>query len=420
MLRSFLAQSKTLFACALIALGFSIFALPSAFARESQTQNDTDKAERQRAFEIYDQNQMTDAAPLLEKLAQKNPNDVVVISRLGFALYASSIAIKEPELRRLARKHAREVLLRAKELGDKSDLTQSALDTVTINESGEVSFSAKQEADKAMKAGEAAFVQGDFENAIAAYQRAMKADPTLYEAPLFAGDVYFKSNRQEKAGAMFAQAVAINPDRETAYRYWGDALMKQSKMLEARGKFIEGYLAEPYSRFAIGGFLQWANVNKIRLGHPRIDIPSNVKQTGNNQTTITIDESILKGGDADGSSAWMMYGISRASWQADGFAKFKKAYPNERNYRHNLAEEAEALYLVAENVKAQAKGKSDKQLNPSLQSLLQLDKDGLLEAYILLAHPDQGIAQDYAAYRKAHSDKLHRYVMEVMLVIANK
>jgi len=38
-----------------------------------------------------------------------------------------------------------------------------------------------------------------------------------------------------------------------------------------------------------------------------------------------------------------------------------------------------------------------------------------LEAYILLARPDQGIAQDFVAYRTANKDKLRRYVMEFVL-----
>ena len=51
-----------------------------------------------------------------------------------------------------------------------------------------------------------------------------------------------------------------------------------------------------------------------------------------------------------------------------------------------------------------------KKLSPSLMQLQQLDNEGLLEAYILLARPDDGIAVDYPAYLKANREKLHRYV----------
>ena len=34
----------------------------------------------------------------------------------------------------------------------------------------------------------------------------------------------------------------------------------------------------------------------------------------------------------------------------------------------------------------------------------------MLECWILIDHPDQGIAQDYVAYRASHRELLHAYV----------
>jgi hypothetical protein len=42
--------------------------------------------------------------------------------------------------------------------------------------------------------------------------------------------------------------------------------------------------------------------------------------------------------------------------------------------------------------------------------LLDLDKDGMLECWILLNGADQGIVQDYAAYRATHRALLHAYI----------
>ena len=41
--------------------------------------------------------------------------------------------------------------------------------------------------------------------------------------------------------------------------------------------------------------------------------------------------------------------------------------------------------------------------------------DGLLEAYILLAMPDQGLARDFVAYRNANVEKLRQYVLHYVL-----
>jgi hypothetical protein len=39
----------------------------------------------------------------------------------------------------------------------------------------------------------------------------------------------------------------------------------------------------------------------------------------------------------------------------------------------------------------------------------------LIEPYILFVRADQGIAQDYEAYRAANRDKLRRYLLQIVL-----
>jgi hypothetical protein len=95
---------------------------------------------------------------------------------------------------------------------------------------------------------------------------------------------------------------------------------------------------------------------------------------------------------------------------------FARAYPNERTYRHSLAEELAAFHGVAESVIEQIKSKRVKKLTPSLENLMELNVAGLLEAYILLARPDKEVARDYVAYRRANRDKLRRYWLDVVIV----
>lgn len=47
--------------------------------------------------------------------------------------------------------------------------------------------------------------------------------------------------------------------------------------------------------------------------------------------------------------------------------------------------------------------------------LKKLDDEGLLEAYILLARPDEGIAADHPAYLRQNRDKLRRYVTQYVV-----
>lgn len=413
--QSHAARCAALWASLLLCLSLAAPAL-------SLAQGTDYEAERARAFELYNANKFTEALPLLEKLYKAKPTDVVVLSHLGYAVYASTATISDPEQKRLTRIRARQLLQQASDLGDNSELTRATIEVLQADESGNFDYSAKKKADEAMREGEAAFVKGDFPTALAAYDRALAADPKLYEAALFKGDVYYKSDHPDKAGEWFANAIKIDPDRETAYRYWGDVLLKEGKMSEARDKFVEAFILDPYNRLARAGLIKWAQLNKAVLAHPDIEIPSGVSSSKSGEVNITLDEKTL-GGQDDGSSSWMMYGMSRAGWMNDkkgGVSEnFAKAYPKEKTYRHSLAEEADALRLVI-TVLNESKDKKSKKLSPSLSNLVKLNDAGLLESNILLARPDEGIAQDYPTYLKANRDKLRRYVVEYILTGGGK
>ena len=109
----------------------------------------------------------------------------------------------------------------------------------------------------------------------------------------------------------------------------------------------------------------------------------------------------------------MAYGVARVLWSQK---KFAETFPLETSYRHSLAEEAEALRSVL----AAATALEAKTLSPSLAMLKRVDNDGFLEAYILMARPDEGIAQDHAAYLKENRDKLRRYVLNYVVTGGGK
>jgi len=317
-----------------------------------------------------------------------------------------AVYLKDPEARKQARLRGRELLLHAQKLGANSPLLHSLLESMTRE--GDIGFSAKKEIDEAMREGEAAFASGNFPKAIEMYQRALALDPNLYEAALFIGDVYFKNADQPKAGEWFARAIQINPDRETAYRYWGDSLMKQGKVTEAGDKFVEAFIAEPYNRLARAGFVQWGERVNIQLAHPRVEFPASVAQKGDSGTTITLDPKMFEKEKDPSSAAWMVYSFTRATWPAGEFAK---QYPSEKAYRHSLKEEAAAIRAALKSLDEKKAANADK----SLQILNKLEKDGVLEAFILLAMPDQGIAADFESYRKGNVDNLRRYVKQYVL-----
>lgn len=406
MLKSILPHSRRLPGASKRAGWFALIIMLVAFVSSAQGQTpESYDVERQRAFQLFDEHKLIDALPLLEKLAVAKPDDIAVLERLSFALAAKSVGLADAAERRKLRIRAREVMLQSKKLGNNSNLMQTLLDSIP-EDGSEGSFSNRKDVEDAMREGEAAFTRGDLDNAVVAYKRALLLDPKLYTAPLFIGDVYFKKGDTAKAAEWYAQAINIDPNHETAYRYWGDLLMGAGKMDEARIKFLEAIVAEPYNRAAYAGLGQWAERQQVRLAHPQIQ-PAGGVSTEGGKTNITVDTKSL---DAkDGSQHWMLYGLARATWPAGRFAK---EYPNEKTYRHSLGEEADALRMVAEAAAKDIKDGKLKPVNPQIAALVKLNEAGLLEAYILFARPDAGIAQDYAAYRAKNRDKLMRYLTE--------
>ena len=363
------------------------------------------ESERRRAFELMSPNNynLLEARPIFEKLHDANPDDAEVLEALALATMATVTTEKVPVKQRIIRLQARAMAERAKELGQNGVLIQQLIEMVcTDGTIATVTANPPSPTMETLREAEATFHSGKMEQAIALYERAAQLDPTLYEIPLFTGDAYYAMKNKDKAYEYYARAAAINPDRETAYRYWGDVLMSENRFDEAKEKLIESIISEPYSRLSWQFLTSWAERSKTEIGHPRIEI------TGN---TVQINADSANKGIY---SAWTLYGLSRAAWRMDNDKAFFESFPNEKEYRHSLAEEFRAFSAVAESVRIQLEDGSirESDLDESIANLLELHRDGLLEAYILLARADDGIARDYPEYRKSNRDKLRRYLNE--------
>ncbi|HEX4899760.1 MAG TPA: tetratricopeptide repeat protein [Pyrinomonadaceae bacterium] len=362
---------------------------------------------KQKAVALIDDLKYVEAFPLLEKIVAAEPDNSEMQFYLGFALVAKANETTDASMRRDFRVRARAAFVRAKQLGYGAPLVDALITSMPPDGSEGAAFSSNAAAEAIMKTAEAHFSKGELDDALKNYQRALVLDPKLYHAALFSGDVYLHQNHYEQAEFWYQRAISIDPNRETAYRYSATPLMRQRKFDQARDRYVEAYITEPYSRFAISGISQWAQATNTPLGHPQIDIPVTVTFKDNGDANISLDPAAL--GQEDGSFAWIGYGLTRTTWRKD---KFAKTYPKETTYRHSLAEEADALRSV---VMVAASDKRTKTLTPSLAKLKKLNDEGLLEAYLLLARADQGIAQDHRAYLATNRALLRRYVMEYVV-----
>jgi tetratricopeptide (TPR) repeat protein len=356
--------------------------------------------------ELMRQTRYTEALPILEKVVIAEPENSKMQFYFGSALLGQSMNTKDPVERRALRVRARNAFIRSKELHIEEPVVEALIDSIPTDGGDGKAFSQNISANALMIQAEGLFAQGKMEGALENYQRALQLDPKLYYAALFSADVFMQKDDFENAELWYQKAIAIDPNKETAYRYSATPLMKQGKKTEARDRYIEAFITEPYNKFTTAGLVQWARATQTSLAHPAIDIPSNVIFDEKGNAKVNLDVGAL--GSDDGSFAWVSYGVTRTTWHNKRFAE---KFPGQ-NYRHSLAEEAEALREVIGLATADKKTKA---LSASLAKLKKLNDDGLLEAYILLARPDEGIAQDHPLYLKENREKLRRYVVEYVV-----
>jgi tetratricopeptide (TPR) repeat protein len=392
-----------------LAIVLSVIVVGNGGALGAQTSDNEYKAKRGQAIELYNQGKYSKALPLFEELTKQNPNDDMVLVGLGASLVSTAAATEDSAAAAKIRVRARELLLRAKELGSQSSIMHTLLEMIPAD--GVIAY-ADTPAEEAMRKAESAFARREFDAAIAAYTKALELDPTNYSAVLFIGDSHFAKNDFPKAEEWYGKAIKLDPNRETAYRYYADLLTKSGKMQKARNQAIQAVIAEPYNPITWRGLNQWAKANQLQLKRVHINTPNNVTQKDEKNITISLNAGPV----SDSSSVWLSYSLAKASWRGD---KFKKEFPQEKQYRHSLAEEADALSLAAK-VLAQVEGKkkstSSKQ-DADLVTLAQLDSAGLLEPYILLNAADEGIAQDYAVYREKNRSKLEKYLNDFVVPV---
>jgi tetratricopeptide (TPR) repeat protein len=361
--------------------------------------------EAAKANELWDAGKHVDALPLYEDLAKTYPNEQLYQTRLVGCLDAAALQTSDPAQRKALLTRVRDTARRAVQLGDKSNVMQMM---ANIDPDAPVTVAQGSPAQTLMDEAEKAFAAGDYQTAMAKYEAAAAADPHLYFAALYAGDAAYAQHDLPTAAQWFAKAIAIDPNRETAYRYWGDAILQNGKDPEAaKNKFIDAIVAEPYNKYSWQGLQQWAVRQKAVLSSPKIDRPAApaVDPKNPKNITINIDPDTIDEKKHPGGAAWMGYSMCRANYRGDQFAK---AFPNEKEYRHSLKEEDECLTDVLAIVR-ETKTKTEG-MDESLRNLLEVYDAGMLDCWILINGADQGITQDYAAYRDAHRLLLHDYL----------
>jgi tetratricopeptide (TPR) repeat protein len=383
----------------LIALAAAACLLNASVVVAAQTGSDAaDQAKRRQAIILFEHGQRLEALPLLAELATANPKDAVVLVEYAACLIDHAATLPDQQAAGQERLHARELLNRAWELGDTSTLALNLSQLLNqLPESGAIKFSDNMQADQAIRAGEAAFSRRDFEQALKDYTKALEWEPRSYTATLFIANTYDRQRADAKAAEWYERAIRLDPDIETAYRYYADLLAKQGDMAKSRRTLIEAAVAEPYNRMVWRELHAWASLNHTQINEVYVSVPP-----------LPVAETAH--GANNSPAAWRTYHAVKADWKREIFAK---RFPQEKEYRHSLAEESEALAAAADQAQRAINDQDGGGAASSEQAvtlLLKLQKSGLLDAYILFSLGDAGIARDYASYRSKNREKLEQYL----------
>lgn len=383
--------------CACVAFIFAAFSFLHA-----QTDRELGEA-AVKAVTHFEQQRFVEAIPHFEIVIKAIPDQPQARFMYGFCLLAKSKQTGDTtEAKNLSAK-ALEQFEKAKELGFKSPENDTLIAILggKSQPTLEPAYSSNKEAEKHMMEGESFFAQSKYEEAIKSFEKALALDPKIYQAALSGGDSYTGMGQWENAEKWYQRAITIDPDRETAYRYSATPFMKQKKYDVARDRYVEAFITEPYSNMSPRGISQWAGITGAKLGHPTIEKPElSFDATGKAKTATAI------GAEDALARPWLAYVTARETWKKE---KFAKTYPKEASYRHSLQEEVEALRAAITAAKEQ------KSPNRQFELLAKMDAEGVLEAFVLLSQPDDGIASEHSEYLKNNRPKLRLYFVNYVI-----
>ncbi len=393
---------RKLFTPWLIAL-LMVTALPHSSAARSVNSDDL-----QQAIALSGAKKYAAASAIFAQWLDQNPDDTDILFHSGFTLHLQAEA--EPNNKRSRKLHliAYERLTKAHKLGCKEALLPALLNAYdTDGKPLSREFSSSKEAQALMQKGEKAFGSGKLNDALAFYQRALDQDPRNYHATLFIGDIHFNRGQYDDAITWFEKAASIQPHIETAHRYCGDAYAKTKRPQEALGKYIDAFIADPYNRIPFEMLKRWAAQNQVYLKRRAINLPVTSVEIKDKEMSIGCDPS-------DGALV-LLYSLARGKWLSEERTAF---FGEDSTPRHSLPEERsglEAVLTFADEASGEEFKAELSKWKSAIDTLREVKKAGLLDTFILLDRANQGIAQDYSAYRETNRAELVRYIREIWL-----
>jgi hypothetical protein len=372
-----------------VALGLCILATP-AFTQEG---------EAIKAESLYQSGNRLGALPYYEALTKANPNELLYAERLTVCLYTQSAGMQDGPARRELLDKIQAEAKTAVSLG-----SQETASLVIAN--FDLSLASKEKGETLAQAiwlsGEPYYGKKDFKEALNRYATAAELEPKAPEPAYFAGDAAQMLGDLPAAESWYEKALRLAPHGAKVYVHWGDAIMKIAHDPNgARAKYIDAIVADPYGTRGRQRLAEWAEAQGAVLAPPQIKPPN-----GGMEMFKTM------GHDPSTRTPWTTYVLDEFAYQTNAKASpigtFHKDYPSEAKARRSLLGETKALHATA----LEAASNAEKQGKPAdeFRDLIEVDKAGMLECWVIFHWSDQNMEQDYRQFSTEHWKILHDYI----------
>ena len=248
--------------------------------------------------------------------------------------------------------------------------------------------------------GEALFAQQQYEKALEQYQLAMAADPAFSNAWVAAGNTWFYRGDWGKAEALFRQATAVEPHNAQAWRYLASSLARQGDRDGAEKALLTAIAADPSQR------PNWIALSALRssLAMPLKPLALRrgvrVEEGSDGKYTIGLDALEKRGKGTPDHAFRLALGMSEL--QARTVAGHAQISP----FAIELASWSQAIKIINEAQAKEGKGLSD----PALLQMLAFERDGQLEAALLILQFRQAWRPDLQAWLAAHPGGVKTFI----------
>jgi len=260
------------------------------------------------------------------------------------------------------------------------------------------------DAAKAYLNAEKAFAEARLKDAVELYQKVNAAEPGFGKAYLHMGDCFFRNNQLKEAMECYRAATAKTPLDASAYRFGADALLRMGNVDDARQWLVNSLLADPEYPMIWADLSSQAQREGKTLERHQDIIPMQflLLDLQNSADNGSLVETV----PAETASAWREYLKQKRLWRQ---GLFKKQFPNDKFYHSSAQEELDCLRALVTEW-SRVRESNSRLRNENLDFIRQLQRDGMLEAFVYLELFTEEYRNAFENWKKSNPVVAREYV----------